>query len=58
MNIFITMAGKSERFKEKGYSLPKFLLDVGGKTVISRLIECFSEDDTFHFIISKSQNNL
>lgn len=56
MNIFITMAGKSKRFKEKGYNLPKFLLDVGGKSVISRVIDCFSENDTFHFIISKSQN--
>ena len=50
------MAGKSKRFKKNGYSLPKFLLDVGGKTVISRIIDCFSENDFFHFIISKSQN--
>jgi len=49
------MAGKSKRFNNKGYLLPKFLLNLGSKTVIQRIVECYSEQDTFHFIISTSQ---
>ena len=55
MNVLITMAGKSQRFRDAGYDLPKFLLNLGHKTVIEKVVECFSEDDTFHFIISRSQ---
>ena len=56
MNIIITMAGKSQRFKDNGYKLPKFLLSLGPKIIIKSVIECFSEEDFFHLIITKSQN--
>ena len=49
------MAGRSQRFRDAGYDLPKFLLNLGQKTIIEKVVECFSEEDIFHFIISKSQ---
>ena len=55
MNIIITMAGKSQRFRDAGYELPKYLLNLGQKNVIQKVIECFSEDDVFHLVVSKSQ---
>ncbi len=56
MNILIPMAGKSKRFRDAGYELPKFLLNIGEKIIIEKVVECFSEEDVFHFIISQSQN--
>lgn len=55
MNIIITMAGKSQRFKDCGYKIPKYMLSLGKKTIIENLVNCFSAEDTYHFIISKSQ---
>ena len=55
MNIIITMAGKSQRFRDAGYELPKYLLSLGKKNVIQKVIECFAEEDVFHLVVSKSQ---
>ena len=55
MNIIITMAGKSQRFINAGYELPKFLLSLGKKNIIKKVVECFSEEDYFHLIVSRSQ---
>ncbi len=34
MNIFIPLCGKGERFKNKGYTLPKPLINVLDKPII------------------------
>ena len=52
------MAGKSQRFKDNGYSVPKYMLSLGDKTIIEQLVTCFAPEDTFHFVISKSQVNV
>ena len=55
MNIAIPMAGRSQRFKDRGYHGPKFLLPLGDQNVIERLVNCFAPDDHYHFIISRHQ---
>ncbi len=59
MNILITLAGKSIRFKSEGYKREKFLLKVDeNKTIINKVIEMFNFNDIFHFIISKKQSKI
>lgn len=55
MQVIVTLAGKSSRFKAKGYSGPKFLLDVAGASMLERVLDMFSWDDDFFFVASKSQ---
>ena len=55
MNIIFTLAGKSKRFKSEGYNKPKFLLNIGTKTVLESIIEMFSEEDFFYFVFNKKQ---
>lgn len=52
------MAGHSRRFKEKGYKLPKFLLNCGDQTMIEKVFEMFSYKDNFHLILNKNLENL
>ena len=59
MNIIITLAGKSLRFKSEGYKNEKFLLKIDdNKTIINKVIEMFNFNDIFHFIISKKQSKI
>ena len=39
MNIIILMAGSTKDFEEKGYSYPKYLIEVQNKPMIQRTIE-------------------
>lgn len=55
MNIIITLAGHSRRFKKLGYTKPKFLLEIESKPIISRIVDMFSPEDTFHFILNDKQ---
>jgi len=50
MNVLFTLAGKSSRFKSEGYKKPKFLLEIGRKTVLETIVEMFSDDDNFFFV--------
>ncbi len=52
--IIITMAGASSRFFKAGYQLPKYQLELGGKSVFKHSIESFSsyfKTETFVFVI-------
>lgn len=55
MNIVFTLAGKSNRFKLEGYKKPKFLLKIGGYTILESIIKMFSEEDNFFFVFNKEQ---
>lgn len=33
MNIIITMGGNGRRFREKGYNVPKYMIEVKNKTL-------------------------
>jgi len=39
MNILILMAGAAKDYEEKGYSYPKYLIEVQNKPIIQRIIE-------------------
>lgn len=58
MNIVITMAGLGLRFREAGYSVPKYQIEVRGKTLfewsMSSLENFFGEP--FIFIVRKADN--
>lgn len=60
MNIIITLAGKSIRFKEAGYKKPKFLINLNNKElVLNKVVNMFNKTkDTFFFIINKDQSNI
>ena len=59
MNIIITLAGKSLRFFSEGYKKDKFLLPTyDNKIVLEHVVEMFSPNDKFHFIISKKQSKI
>jgi dTDP-glucose pyrophosphorylase len=54
--IVIPMLGKSSRFFEAGYRIPKFMLLLGNKTVFYRSLSSFSryfESESFVFIVRK-----
>lgn len=53
MAIVITMAGKSQRFKNEGYLLPKYALPVGSSTLFEFAVSSFEkyfEEDLFIFV--------
>jgi len=49
-NILIPMAGNGSRFAEKGYKLPKPLIGVFGRPMISWVIDNFKNMENKHFI--------
>lgn len=58
MNVVITMAGLGLRFREAGYTVPKYQIEVNGKTLfewsMSSLEKFFGE--TFIFLVRKDDN--
>ena len=41
MNILIPMSGTGERFRKAGYDLPKPMIEVEGRTIISHVVDMF-----------------
>jgi len=57
MQIIITLAGKSKRFYEAGYSKPKFILELKDKTILEHVVSMFdTTNDDFYFVLNKEQN--
>ena len=52
MKVIISMSGLSSRFVAEGYDIPKFMIEVDGKTVIQHIIELYPIDSDFMFIIN------
>lgn len=52
MKIVIPMSGMSSRFSSAGYQLPKYLLEVDGKTVIQHIVELYPRESDFIFIVN------
>ena len=44
------MSGMSSRFSAAGYDIPKFLIEIDGKTIIEHIINLFPKDSEFIFI--------
>jgi NDP-sugar pyrophosphorylase family protein len=55
LNIIIPMAGRGSRFKDAGYSFPKPLIDINGKTMIEMVVDNLKPkcDHRFIFICQK-----
>ena len=51
MKIVIPMAGAGSRFSQIGYTLPKPLIDVEGKPMITRVIENLAFDASYVFVV-------
>lgn len=52
MKIIIPMSGMSSRFSRAGYQLPKYLLEIDGKTVIQHIVDLYPKDSEFIFIVN------
>jgi NDP-sugar pyrophosphorylase family protein len=48
--LILPMAGKGSRFSEKGYKLPKPLLDVDGEKMIVKAVNCLPKSENNVFI--------
>jgi len=55
--ILIPMAGNGTRFSTAGYKLPKPLIDVDGKPMIERVVNCFNSIDADYIFIVQ-QNHI
>lgn len=53
MQIIIPMSGLGERFKRAGYTVPKPLIEVDGKTIIEHVIDLFPGEKDITFICNK-----
>ena len=52
MQIIIPMAGTGKRFQDAGYTAPKPLIEVDGKTIIEHVVNLFPGESNFSFICS------
>lgn len=61
MNIVITMAGLGSRFREAGYSVPKYRIEAHGKTLFEwslvSLAGFFAPENMYVFIVRKEGNS-
>ena len=58
MKVVVPMSGMASRFAAAGYKIPKYLIEVDGKTVIEHIIDLYPKDDTdFVFIVNKKHYN-
>ena len=57
MQIVIPMSGFGERFRKVGYSVPKPLIEIDGKTIIQHVIEMFPGENDITFICNKDHLN-
>ena len=53
LNVLIPMAGAGSRFHQAGYTFPKPLIDVNGKSMIQRVVENIGLDANFIFVCQK-----
>ena len=53
MQIVIPMSGFGERFRRAGYSVPKPLIEVDGKPIISHVVDLFPGETDFFFVCNE-----
>lgn len=58
MNIVITMGGLGSRFQKAGYTVPKYQIEVKGKTLFewSMISMDAFKKETFIFLVRKEDN--
>lgn len=53
MQVVIAMSGFGERFRRAGYEIPKPLIEVEGRPIISHVVDMFPGDNDFIFICNQ-----
>lgn len=57
MNIVITMAGLGSRFRKAGYNIPKYMIEVKGRTLFEWSLESLvgfkNKNNTYYFVVRK-----
>lgn len=53
MNILIPMAGSGQRFLDYGYTVPKFLINIFGKPMISHAIKSLGLNGNYIYVVQK-----
>ena len=53
MQIVIPMSGFGERFRAKGYTKPKPLIEIDGRSIISYVVEMFPDENNLFFICNE-----
>jgi len=56
-NILIPMAGEGSRFKKFGYNMPKYLIDIHGKTMIETVVKNIEIEANYIFVITEKDEN-
>lgn len=61
MNIIITMAGLGSRFRKAGYNVPKYMIEVNGKTLFEwsmlSLVDFNKQKNVKYIFIDRKENN-
>ena len=57
MKVIIPMSGMSNRFIAAGYDIPKYLIEVDGKTVIEHIIDLYPKDTEFVCIMNRKHHD-
>jgi len=57
MKVVIPMSGMSSRFVAAGYEIPKYLIEIDGKTVIEHIIDLYPEDSEFVCILNRKHHD-
>ena len=57
MKVIIPMSGMSSRFAADGYTIPKFMIEVDGKTVIEHIIDLYPKDTEFVCILNRTHHD-
>lgn len=57
MQVVVPMSGFGERFRRAGYTVPKPLIHVEGKPIISHVVDLFDADSKFFFIVNADHLN-
>ena len=53
MQIVIPMSGFGERFRAKGYTKPKPLIEIEGRSIISYVVDMFPDENNLFFICNE-----
>lgn len=56
LNILIPAGGAGKRFEKAGYTFPKILIDVNGKTMLQTVVENLNIDAHYIYIIQEAQD--
>lgn len=57
LTVLIPMAGLGSRFEKAGYSFPKPLIDVGGKTMIQCVVESLGIQAKYVYLVQRTHND-